>query len=67
MISIVMLSALVATVSALTDPYPLDGYIVDKAGNALSGANVTFNNTNTNANAMTSINGLITLRQKMEF
>ena len=48
MISIVTLSALVATVSALTDPYPLDGYIVDKAGNALSGANVTFNNTNTN-------------------
>ena len=48
MISIVTLSALVVTVSALTDPYPLDGYIVDKAGNALSGANVTFNNTNTN-------------------
>ena len=34
-------------VSALTDPYPMDGYVKDKAENKLSGANVSFTNTNT--------------------
>lgn len=42
-----ILIAITPAVSALQDPYPMDGYIVDKAGNTLSGANVTFTNQNT--------------------
>ena len=33
--------------AALQTPYPLDGYIVDKAGATVCGANVTFTNLNT--------------------
>lgn len=46
LVLLVMIGAII-TVSALTDPYPMDGYVKDKAGNKLSGANVTFTNTNT--------------------
>ena len=47
-ISIVLVAiGLMAAVSALQDPYPLHGYVLDKAGNAVSGANVTFTNLNT--------------------
>ena len=37
----------IMVVSALQDPYPLDGYVVDKAGATIHGANVTFTNLNT--------------------
>jgi|GEM_PF-2295077 len=37
----------VPSATALQDPYPLYGYVVDKAGNTLSGANVTFTNNDT--------------------
>lgn len=46
LVALIAIGAII-TVSALTDPYPMDGYVKDKAGNTLSGANVTFYNTNT--------------------
>ena len=46
LVALVIIGAVI-TVSALTDPYPMDGYAKDKAGNTLSGANVSFTNTNT--------------------
>ena len=46
-IATLIVIGLIATATALQDPYPLDGYILDKAGNTLSGANVTFTNQNT--------------------
>jgi hypothetical protein len=46
-IAILIAIGIAATATALQDPYPMDGYIVDKVGNTLSGANVTFTNQNT--------------------
>ena len=34
-------------VSALQDPYPMDGYVVDDLGAPIAGANITFTNQNT--------------------
>ncbi|RLJ06282.1 MAG: hypothetical protein DRP18_01210 [Candidatus Aenigmatarchaeota archaeon] len=45
--SIVAVITSVLVVSALQDPYPMDGYVKDKAGNVISGANVSFTNINT--------------------
>ena len=45
-----LMIALISVPSAMADPhapYPLDGYIVDKVGATLVGANVTFTNLNT--------------------
>ena len=38
----------VTLVVAPGDPYPMNGFVNDKIGNGLVGANITFNNTNTN-------------------
>ena len=47
LVSIALFGVLVTSTSALMDPYGMDGYVKDKAGTGLVGANVTFNNTNT--------------------
>ena len=47
-VSIVATTILAVTiVSALQDPYPLDGYVVDDLGAPIFGANVTFTNQRT--------------------
>ena len=47
-LSIVLVAiGLIAVVSALQDPYPMDGRVIDKAGATIPGANVTFTNLNT--------------------
>ena len=47
LVAIALFGVLVTSTSALMDPYGMDGYVKDKAGTGLVGANVTFNNTNT--------------------
>ena len=46
-IALLLVIGTMATATALQDPYPLYGYALDKAGNTLSGANVTLTNQNT--------------------
>lgn len=47
-LSIVLVAiGLMAAASALQDPYPMDGCVIDNAGATISGANVTFTNQNT--------------------
>ena len=50
MVSSIILVVAIASmmlVSALQDPYPLDGYVVDELGAPVMDANVTFTNQNT--------------------
>ena len=47
-VGLMALIAITTVVSATMDPYGMDGYIKDKEGTGLVGANITFNNTNTN-------------------
>ena len=46
-LSAVLITMLLFPVTALQDPFPMDGYAKDKEGNTLAYANVTFTNTNT--------------------
>ena len=49
-LGILLIVAIIASTgmaTALQDPYPLNGYIVDKAGNELNAANIIFTNINT--------------------
>ena len=46
-IAILMILGAVSIATALQCPYPMDGYIVDKIGAPVPGANVTFTNLNT--------------------
>jgi len=46
-VGLAILIAITPAVSALQDPYPLYGYVVDDLGTPMEGANVTFTNQNT--------------------
>lgn len=46
-IALVIGIANIGTISAIQDPYPLVGYVKDKAGTGLVGASITFTNQNT--------------------
>ena len=48
LIAFVVVCSLITLAAAQQDPYVLNGYVKDKTGSGLVGANITFNNTNTN-------------------